>query len=106
MRGILFGQAPPPKLCAAGLPRKSIPPGSVASSYKWRLPDRSRITLRLDQPDSHMSEVLFGLVAKLEKALDESGLGFLHVRLTSLDLGHHNGGVLQGPDGLVVAHAL
>jgi hypothetical protein len=31
MRGILFGQAPLPKLCAAGLPGKSIPRGRVVA---------------------------------------------------------------------------
>ena len=36
MRGILFGQAPPQKLCAAGLQGKSIPRGRVvAVAEKW-----------------------------------------------------------------------
>ena len=52
-----------------------------------------------------MSKVLFSLLPEFKKALYQSGLSFLNVRLTSLDLGHHDGGVLQGPDGLVVVHA-
>jgi hypothetical protein len=59
----------------------------------------------LGQPHGHMREVFFGLLPKFEKTLDQSGLGFLHVRLTSLDFGHNNCSVLQGPDGLIVVHA-
>ena len=41
-----------------------------------------------------MRKVLLGLLPDFEQALDQSGLGFLHVRLASLDLGHHTCSVL------------
>jgi hypothetical protein len=51
-----------------------------------------------------MGEAFLSLLAVFELAFDQAGLGFLHVRLTSLNLSHYNGRVLQGADGLVVVH--
>jgi hypothetical protein len=47
----------------------------------------------------------FSLLPEFEEAIEQSRLGFLHVRLASLDLGHHNCSILQGPDGFVIVHA-
>jgi hypothetical protein len=66
--------------------------------------EQSQFACDLGQPHGYVREVLFGLLPEFEQALDQSGLGFLDLRLTSLDLGHHDSGVLQRSDGLVVIH--
>ena len=51
-----------------------------------------------------MRQALLGLVPEFKQALNHSSLSLLYFGLTSLDLGHHDGSVLKGLDGIVVVH--